>query len=71
MGLKKDNNMWLKRYMKKHSLTRPQIASRLLVGLSTVDRWLAPKGGISRRKMPDMAVALLETQDKVKTLENN
>jgi hypothetical protein len=60
---KRNNNAWLKRFMKERKLTRPQVAKACRVGLSTVDRWLAPPRKTSHRKMPDMAVELLVCLD--------
>lgn len=38
-----DNNKELKKLMRKHGLTRQQVANLSMVALSTVDRWLAPR----------------------------
>lgn len=56
---KRNNNAWLKKFMKEHNLTRPNVAAACAVSLSTVDRWLAPPRKVSFRSMPDMAVSLL------------
>jgi hypothetical protein len=60
----RNNNAWLKRFMKERGLTRPQIAAACSVNLSAVDRWLTPPRKVSHRKMPDMAVNLLMCMDK-------
>ena len=60
---KRNNNVWLKKFMKERGLTRPNIAKACAVSLSTVDRWLAPPRKVSFRSMPDMAVSLLTCLD--------
>jgi hypothetical protein len=55
----KNNNAWLRKFMKERELTRPSIAEATCVNLSTVDRWLVPPRKTSHRKMPDMARKLL------------
>lgn len=55
----RDNRVWLKRFMKHFSLTRPQVAQACGVNISTVDRWLVPEDGVSHRAMPVMARKLL------------
>lgn len=62
---KRNNNAWLKRFMKLRHLTRPEVATACAVNLSAVDRWLAPPRKVSHRKMPDMAVKLLEALDEL------
>jgi hypothetical protein len=66
---KRNNNAWLKRFMKERGLTRPQVAKACSVGISTVDRWLAPPRKTSHRKMPDMAVELLTCLDNSGMIE--
>lgn len=56
---KRNNNAWLKKFMKTHGLTRPQVAKACEVNLNAVDRWLAPPRKVSHRRMPDMAVRVL------------
>ena len=66
---KQTNRMYLKQIMKANEMTRPMVAEACCVGLSTVDRWLAPPSKKSHRKMPDMAVKLLSYMDKCGDLE--
>lgn len=54
-----NNQKFLRDYMTRHKLTRPDIAKALCVNLSTVDRWLVPPSSISHRRMPEMAKKLL------------
>jgi len=61
---KRNNRNWLIRFMKKHRLTRAALAQMVCVNVSTVDRWLVPEDMSSHRHMPDMAVRLLEYQEK-------
>lgn len=55
----RDNRIWLKRFMKHFSLTRPQVAAYVEVNISTVDRWLTPVEAKSHRAMPNTARKLL------------
>ena len=71
MGRPTNNVRELRRVMKEYGLTRPQVATHLCVGLSTVDRWLTPSGNTSYRKMPDMAVKLLAYIENAGELKKN
>lgn len=59
MGRPTNNQKFLRQFMDRYRLTRPDIAKAVGVNLSTVDRWLVPTGSKSYRKMPDMARKLL------------
>lgn len=63
--VKRNNNAWLKRFMKERRLTRSDVARFCEVSLSTVDRWLVPPRKVSRRNMPDMAVKVLLCLDEL------
>lgn len=61
----KTPNTLLKELMKKHSLTRRQVAELCMVNNSTVDRWLVPAtvlGSVNPtfRKMPGARLSLLQ-----------
>lgn len=62
---KRNNNAWLKRFMKEKNLTRPDVARACEVNLSAVDRWLAPPRKVSHRRMPDIAVKVLLLMDEL------
>lgn len=62
---KRNNNAWLKRFMKERNLTRSDVARFCEVNLSTVDRWLVPPRKVSRRQMPDIAVKVLLCLDEL------
>lgn len=55
-----DNAQRLKALMRRHQLTRPDVARELGVGVSTVDSWLAPLTAASHRNMPDRLLRLLK-----------
>ena len=59
----KNNNAWLKKFMKSSELTRRAVAEAVCVNISTVDRWLVPPRKVSHRPMPDMARKLLIYMD--------
>jgi hypothetical protein len=69
--VKRNNNAWLKRFMKEKNLTRPEVARACEVNLSAVDRWLAPPRRVSHRKMPDMAVKVLLLMDELKSFDKH
>ncbi len=52
--------------MSKHNLTRKAVSGLAMVSVKAVDTWLAPPGLVSHRKMPDRALALIESRLKHK-----
>ena len=50
----------LKALMKKHELTRPDVAALLCMSLSSIDAWLTDNGSTRYRKMPDRMLDLLQ-----------
>lgn len=70
MTTKRNNNAWLKRFMKERHLTRPDVARACEVSVGAVDRWLVPPRKASRRGMPDMAVKVLMLMDEAGAFSN-
>lgn len=50
----------LRALIRRHKLTRPQVAELAGVTLKTVESWLASEGSASRRVMPQRAIDLIE-----------
>lgn len=50
----------LRALMRRHKLTRPQVAELAGVTLKTVESWLASEGSASRREMQQRSVDLIE-----------
>lgn len=72
---KVSNNTWLRRWATDQDMSRAEIAQRLCVDQSTVDRWMQPKtrNGSPNpqfRKCPNMAVKLLLCLQEIERLRH-
>lgn len=60
---------FLKRIMKKYSISRRLMAMELGVSKAAVDRWLVPATKTSHRPMPEVAFKLLTCLEESGALE--